>query len=75
MKNALGLIGAIVLALLIIAVATLFPALLTMLAVNWLAPQFDVATHLSFFQTWVGLFVITVVCRSIFTSITMNVEK
>jgi hypothetical protein len=75
MKNALRLIGDIVLTLLIIAACMLWPALLTTLAINWLAPQFDVATHFSILQAWVGLFVITVVCRSIFTSITMNVEK
>lgn len=50
------------------AVMSLLPALLVMLAFNWLAPAFHCSFHLGFWQSWVGLFALGIIGRTIFGS-------
>lgn len=68
MKEIIGVAAIFVEFILLAAAVSLIPALLLMLCVNWLAPAFHSSFHLAFWQSWVGLFALGIIGRTIFGS-------
>lgn len=64
----LGIASVVVVFLALAAVLSLIPALIVMLGFNWIAPTFGCHIHLAFWQTWVALFVLGIVGRTVFGS-------
>lgn len=68
MKDLIAIVGIIFGFVALAAVFSLIPALVVMLSVNWLAPAFHSSFHLAFWQSWVGLFALGIIGRTVFGS-------